>query len=70
MTLETLGKWSIAYQQYVAPLLACQPALAYLYPFPVESSRIGTKVPLAFVRFETAFANGRPITNSFSKRGR
>jgi len=37
---ETLGKWSIAYQQYVTPLLACPPALDYLYPFLVESSRI------------------------------
>ena len=37
---ESLGKWSIAYQQYVAPLLACQPALDFLYPFLVESSRV------------------------------
>ncbi len=36
---ETLGKFSISYVQ-TWPLLACQPALDYLMPFLVESTRV------------------------------
>jgi hypothetical protein len=28
------------YQQYICPILDCQPALDFLYPYLVESSRI------------------------------